>query len=345
MQQPIFRMNNEKKRIKTIDIMISTEVTYMGLKLKSPVIVSSSGLTFSVDNMVGYERAGAGAVVVKSIFEEQICGEVSAAVASEDYPEAADYLNSYIRGNNLDRHLDVIREAKKRLAIPVIASINAKSGGEWLRYASAMEQAGADAIELNLFHMPVRAAESAASIEERYLETAAKVIAAVGVPVAVKIPNRFTNPLYIVKELYNRGAKAVVLFNRMWEPDIDIESMTIGSTDILSNRTEMRTLLRWVAKAAGEVDTIDIGASTGIDSGESVVKVLLAGASAACVCSAVYNGGERVISRMTEFLTAWMSRNNYQSVSQFKGRMAHKPSEADSGYERAQFMKYFSSYK
>ncbi len=142
--------------------MISTQTTYMGLKLKSPVIVSSSGLTSSVDNMALYEAAGAGAVVIKSIFEEQICGEVSAAVAAEDYPEAADYLNSYISNNDLEKHLDIVRTAKKRLGIPVIASINAKSGGGWLSYASRMAEAGADALELNLFYMPQSASESAA---------------------------------------------------------------------------------------------------------------------------------------------------------------------------------------
>ena len=325
--------------------MISTETTYMGLRLKSPVIVSSSGLTSSVDNMARYEEAGAGAVVVKSIFEEQISGEVSAAVSAEDYPEAADYLNAYISDNGLDKHLDIVREAKSRLGIPVIASINALNSGGWLRYASRMAEAGADAIELNLFYMPELSSESAATVERRYLDTVAEVVAAASVPVAVKIPDRFTNPLNIAQELYNRGAKAVVMFNRMWEPDIDIDNMTVGSTEILSNRTEMRTLLRWIAKCAGQVKSVDLAASTGIDSGESVVKVLLCGASVAYVCSAIYKGGDKVIAEMLDFMRGWMERNNYASIGQFKGRMAHKPTDDYSVYERAQFMKYFSSYR
>jgi len=324
--------------------MISTETTYMGLKLKSPIVVSSSGLTSSVDNMALYEAAGAGAVVVKSIFEEQISGKVSAAVAGEYYPEAADYLNSYISRNDLDKHLDIIRAAKKRLGIPVIASINAQNSGGWLRYASRMAEAGADALELNLFYMPEQASESASSIERRYLDTAAEVIAAASLPVAVKIPDRFTNPLNIAQELYNRGARAVVMFNRMWEPDIDIETMTIGSTEILSNSGEMRTLLRWIAKTAGAVSAIDLAASTGIDSGEALVKVLLSGASVACVCSAIYKGGDKVVVGMLDVLRGWMERNNYTAIGQFRGRMAHKPCDGDSIYERAQFMKYFSSY-
>ncbi|MDE6483754.1 MAG: diguanylate cyclase, partial [Rikenellaceae bacterium] len=285
------------------------------------------------------------AVVVKSLVAEHISGEVSAAGAGECYPAAADYLNSYISYNGLERHLDIVRAAKKRLSIPVIASINAKSGGEWLRYASRMAEAGADALELNLFYMPTSASESAVVIERRYLDTAAEVIAATDLPVAVKIPNRFTNPLNIVQELYNRGAKAVVMFNRMWEPDIDINTMTVGSTEILSDRTEMRTLVRWIAMTAGAVNAIDIAASTGIDSGESLVKVLLSGASAACVCSAVYKGGDKVIAAMLDTLREWMERNSYTDIARFKGRMAHKPSDEDSLYERAQFMKYFSSYR
>lgn len=325
--------------------MISTQTTYMGLKLASPVIVSSSGLTASPDNMALYEAAGAGAVVIKSIFEEQFSGEVAAAVATEDYPEAADYLNGYISGNGLEKHLDIVRAAKKRLGIPVIASINAKNGGGWLRYASRMAEAGADALELNLFYMPRSASESAETIERRYLDTAAEVIASTELPVAVKIPNRFTNPLNIAQELYNRGAKAVVMFNRMWEPDIDIETMTIGSTEVLSNRTEMRTLLRWIAMTAGAVEAVDIAASTGIDRGDALVKVLLSGASAACVCSAIYKGGDSVIAGMLDRLRGWMERNGYTEIGQLKGRMAHKPSDEDSLYERAQFMKYFSSYR
>lgn len=325
--------------------MISTQTTYMGLNLASPVIVSSSGLTASPDNMALYEAAGAGAVVIKSIFEEQISGEVSAAVATEDYPEAADYLNGYISVNGLEKHLDIIRAAKRRLGIPVIASINAKSGGGWLRYASRMAEAGADALELNLFYMPRSASESAETIERRYLDTAAEVIASTELPVAVKIPDRFTNPLNIAQELYNRGAKAVVMFNRMWEPDIDIETMTIGSTEVLSNRTEMRTLLRWIAMTAGAVEAVDIAASTGIDGGDALVKVLLSGASAAYVCSAIYKGGDSVIAGMLDTLRGWMERGGYTEIGQFKGRMAHKPSDEDSLYERAQFMKYFSSYR
>lgn len=325
--------------------MISTETTYMGLKLKSPIVVSSSGLTSSVDSMLKYEAAGAGAVVLKSIFEEQISGEVSAAVSLEDYPEAADYLNTYIKHNNLEKHLNLIKEAKERLSIPVIASINAKSSEGWIKYASSMESAGADAIELNLFYMPETADESSASLEDKYLKVAADVIAAVKIPVAVKLPNRFTNPLYMVKELYNRGAKAVVLFNRMWEPDINIEKMSIGSTEILSNHTEMRTLLRWIAKSSGAVPHVDIAGSTGIESGEAVVKALLAGASVACVCSAIYKGGSQIIVYMLDFLKKWMERNGYETISSFKGKMSHKPSSEATGYERAQFMKYFSSFE
>lgn len=318
----------------------------MGLELSSPIVVSSSGLTSSVDNIVKYEQAGAGAVVLKSLFEEQIVLQVASMDTSSDgYSEAADYLAAYVRDNTVQDYLSLIKEAKQRTKMPIIASINCLSSGKWVEFARQIEQAGADGLELNVFFMPELASETSSAVEKRYLDTVAEVIKSIKIPVAVKIPNHFTNPINIVEELYFRGAKAVVLFNRFWEPDIDIENLKVTAAEPLSNHTEMRGLIRWMAKVSGAVKNVDLGASTGIESGEAVVKMILSGAASVNVCSSVYKGGDSIIKYMVDFLKEWMQRGGYQTVADFKGKMAVKPSAENSVYERAQFMKYFSSYK
>ena len=334
-------MNNNK--FKNI-IMANIGTTYMGLKLKSPVIVGSSSLTASLDNIKKYETAGAGAVVLKSLFEEQILRE-AASLDINDYPEASDYLNNYLRDNTVDTYLNQIREVKKTALIPIIASINCVKGGDWTAFASKIEEAGADALELNIFFMPETRTQTAQEIEQQYLATAAEVVKAVSVPVAVKISNHFTNPLNIINELYYRGVKGVIMFNRFYEPDINIEKMELGSSDVLSNHVEMRGTQRWIAKASAKIPLVDYAASTGIESGESVVKMLLAGAKAVQVCSAIYKGGGSIIKYMNDFVNEWMVRHGYRETSEFIGKMNLTNVQDSLGYERAQFMKYFSSYK
>ena len=324
--------------------MVNIETTYLGLKLKSPVILGSSGLTSSLEN-IRKNGMHAGAVVLKSLFEEQMLREASVMDVYPEYPEAADYINAYIKDNTLEKYVTLIREAKKECTVPIIASINCTKGGEWVKYAREVETAGADALELNIFFMPESKDQSAGQIEDRYLQTAGEVAKALSIPVSVKLSNHFTNPLYIVNALYFRGVKGVVMFNRFYEPDIDIEDFTVGSNGTLSTHVEMRTLTRWIGRASAEVPFVDYAASSGIESGESVVKMLLAGAKAVQVCSSVYKGGDTIIKYMNDFLADWMQRHGYKSANEFIGMMNSSHTKNSLGYERAQFMKYFSSYQ
>ena len=324
--------------------MGTIETTYLGLKLKSPVILGSSGLTASLEN-IRKNGAHAGAIVLKSLFEEQMLHEASVMDIYPEYPEAADYINAYIKNNTLEKYIALIQEAKKEFDIPVIASINCIKGGEWVEYAQEIEKAGADALELNIFFMPESKEQTAGQIEEHYLQTAGEVVKALSIPVSVKLSNHFTNPLYIVNALYFRGVKGIVMFNRFYEPDIDIENFTVGSNGTLSTHTEMRTLTRWIGRASAEIPFVDYAASSGIESGESVVKMLLAGAKAVQVCSSVYKGGDMIIKYMNDFLADWMQRHGYKSTDEFIGRMNSSHTKNSLGYERAQFMKYFSSFQ
>lgn len=325
--------------------MANLKTTYLGLELRNPVIVSSCGLTSRVDRIRRLEEAGAGAVVLKSLFEEQINHEVlHMDNYGQGYPEAADYINTYVRSENLEKYMDLIRGAKQACGIPVIASINCVRGGEWVPFAREIERAGADALELNVFFMPDNPDETSVQIDNRYLETVDKVISSVSLPVSVKLSSHFTNPLHIIRRIAYLNAKGAVLFNRFYEPDIDIERIRVVSGEVLSRGSDLRSVLRWIGMAASEEPGLDLAASTGIDSGESVVKVLLAGARAAQVCSVLYRKGDGAIGEMLGFLEDWMRRHDFGSTERFVGLAAQNGTVGTEAYERAQFMKYFSSY-
>ena len=199
---------------------------YLGLELSSPVILSSSGLTSTLPRIQAAEKAGVGAVVLKSIFEEQIMNEVAHVEAYSDYPEAADYVQAYVQENSLNQYLDLIRSAKQQCSIPIIASINCHQDGQWVNYARVIEEAGADALELNIFLLPTDKEVPASELEKNYLNIITRVKETVSIPLAVKLGAGFTNPLAVVREIYYRNVKGVVLFNRFYPTDIDIEKMT-----------------------------------------------------------------------------------------------------------------------
>jgi dihydroorotate dehydrogenase (fumarate) len=312
-------------------------MNYLGLELSNPIIAASSPLTSSLDRIVRLAEAGVGAVVLKSVFEEQIAGEAAFRRNYDDSPEAADYLMEYLGEDYLRGHLDLIRDARRSAGVPVIASINCVGGGAWVDYAHRIEQAGADALQLNIAVLPSSAAESAADIEMRYLEIVTTVTESVSLPVTVKLGPRFTNAVHLCRELYWRGAKGVTLFNRFYEPDIDTDTMTIGSSDSLSEHSELRNGLRWVAMTASEVGPLNIAAATGIHTGDDVVKTLLAGACAVEVCTALYRDGLGVVETMKRELAEWMSAHSFGSVDEFRGRLA----EPLAAFDRLQYMKFF----
>ena len=322
--------------------MKNLEINYLGLTLKNPIVVSSCGITSKAEHIAELEKAGAGAVVLKSIFEEQIAGEAYSMHYYTDFPESADYLTEYTRIHRLTQHLDLIREAKAVCSIPVIASINCVSDGEWIAFAKEIEKAGADAIELNIFLLPLEKESDTDDIEKAYLDTVAKVCAAVRIPVAVKIGPNFMNIPHIVQELYNRGARGVTMFNRFFEPDIDVDKMKMRSAGVLSDPSEIRHVLRWLAIASSRVDTVDYAATTGIHDGEAVVKALLSGARVAQVCSTLYKNGNGVIREMQDYLSRWMTDHTFVRVEDFVGRMNYANVANPLAYERTQFMRYFS---
>jgi dihydroorotate dehydrogenase (fumarate) len=326
--------------------MKKLDTTYLGLKLKNPVVVASSGLTNSVAKIKGLEEAGAAAVVLKSLFEEQINGEVSHLISKDpqnSYPEAEDYIRNYTRQNTVAEHLDLLRKVKSEVSIPVIASINAVSASEWTGFAKDFEKAGADALELNIFYVPTTRSEKPEDIEQLYIDVLKKVKAEVSIPVSVKIGFYFTNLIAFAEKLMANGAAAVTMFNRFYEPDINIEKLELSASEVFSSPADIRRSLRWIGLVSAALPKLEIAASTGIHNGEAVIKQLLAGAQVVQVCSSIYINGAQVIAGMTRELEQFMRKWNFDSIEDFRGRLSYAKIEDPQLYERAQFMKYFSN--
>lgn len=324
--------------------MATTEVKYLGLDLKSPVIVSSCSLTADVDKVVEMEKNGAGAVVMKSLFEEQIRGEVEfMASAGHSYPEMDDYLHAYIRSNSIAQYTEKVRALKKAVSIPVIASINCYSPGEWVDYARQIEAAGADALEVNLYDLAVDPATSPSAIEDGYVNVVRSIVSELRIPVAVKIGAHFTSIVNFVDRIRMAGAKGVVIFNRFFTPDIDIENFRLVPAAPLSHEGEYAEILRWTAILSSVVKNIDIAATTGIHTPESAIKEILAGADVVEICSVLYRKGFGVIAEFNERIRKFLEDNNVENLSQIRGRLDYSTVQDPAMYERVQFIKTFGS--
>ncbi len=322
--------------------MADLSTKYMGLALANPIIVGSSGLTNSAEGVKKCEDAGAGAVVLKSIFEEQIVGEVANLVDASGpsywHSEAAEYIRSYGRANAVEHYLDLIREAKAAVSIPVIASIHCVTAGAWTDFAQQVQQAGADALELNIFILPADPEVGGTETEEIYLKVADTVKHKASIPVALKIGSYFSGLAHTAVELSRRDIDALVLFNRFARFDFDIDDLKLVPADVTSTPDEVFVPLRWVSILSGLVDC-DLAATTGIHDGKAVVKQLLAGASAVQICSALYKHGVGRIGEMLGEVAAWMEGQSFSSITDFRGRMSQSESENPAAYERVQFMK------
>lgn len=323
--------------------MAKLNVEYAGLKLRNPYIISSSGLTSSLDRIRKLDSLGAGAIVLKSLFEEQINHEIGKLSESSDYPEAHDYIKNYARDNSVEEYLKLLREAKRAVHIPVIASINCSTAGEWVSFAKKIQEAGADALEINVYFLPNNKESAGIVYEKIYFDLISELKSLIEIPLIVKISNQITNLTYFVNQLYYRKADAVVLFNRFYAPDIDLDEMDFTSSDVLSSPSDLRNTLRWVGIISSEVSNIHISASTGIHSGEAAIKLLLAGAQTIQVCSVLYKNGLDYLTEMINKLESWMLKHNYKTVSDFRAKMNYGNIPNPSVYERAQFMKYFSN--
>ncbi len=320
--------------------MSQLETTYLGLKLKNPVIVGSSGLTSSNEKIKKIEEKGAGAIVLKSIFEEQIKYEAGNIANGSDSPEAWDYVNHYIKQNTIQEYLELIKQAKSEVKIPVIASINCVSAKEWVGFAKSIEEAGADAIEINVFILPNDRNASAEQYENIYFDLAAKLKDTIKIPFAFKLGSHFSNLVGFIQKLNVPG---VVLFNRFYAPDIDIDNLKFTSAEVFSSPADIRNSLRWVGIISSKISNLDIAASTGVHDGKAVVKQILAGAGAVQVCSTLYKNGIDQIETILKEVEEWMNKHGYENINEFKGKMSYSKIDDPLVYERSQFMKYFSS--
>jgi dihydroorotate dehydrogenase (fumarate) len=325
--------------------MADLTTNYMGFKLKNPIIAGSSGLTKSLDNIKLLEKNGAAAVVLKSLFEEQIMHEINKVYSESQkifsYPEAEDYISNYSKGKDVGEYLQLISDAKKSVSVPVIASINCATASEWIHFAKLIENAGADGLELNIFILPSDPMREGAQNEQIYFDIVTKVMKQISIPVAIKMSYYFSGLAKMALKLSWTGIAGMVLFNRFFSPDINIESFEVTSANVFSSKDELFTSLRWVAMLSDRVHC-DIAASTGIYDGESVVKQMLAGAKAVEIASVLYKNGFSVIGEMLGFIDKWMDRQHFEKTSDFVGKMSLKAAVNPAAYERVQFMKHFS---
>ena len=319
--------------------------TYLGLKLNNPIIAGSSGLTDSVEKIQKLERSGAGAIVLKSIFEEEIVFEhediLKEAEADGVNLDQFDYYDFHLKGEKVKKYIDLIKESKNKVSIPIIASINCVYSHEWISFAQQIEEAGADAIELNMFFLPSDFSRSSQEQESMYFKVIERLLESVSVPIALKISYYFSSLGQMIQRLSNSGVAGLVLFNRFFSPDIDIDKLKIKPSFVYSTPAELAISLRWIAIMANKVGC-DLAASTGVHDGNAVVKQLLAGAKAVQVVSSLYKNGPEHIRTMQDTLKKWMTDHDYTSLSDFRGKMSQEAASNPAVFERVQFMKYFS---
>ncbi|MBE6275515.1 MAG: dihydroorotate dehydrogenase-like protein [Bacteroides sp.] len=320
------------------------ETNFAGLTLKNPFIVSSCNLTNSAEKNRRWEEAGAGAVVLKSLFEEEIEAE-SGWVQEGTHTEEQDYLFAYYRAHRLDEYLQLIKESKKLCTIPVIASINCFRPTGWTDFATQIEEAGADALELNVMSVCADLEYNYGAYEQLHLDILREVKKVVSIPVIVKLGRHFTNCIPLIHQLYANGASAVVLFNRMAAPDININTLSYANAEALGHSSDLHESLRWIGLASNRVPKLSYAASGGVVNGESMVKALLAGASAVEVCSVLYRRGAEPVQEMLRFLQEWMTQKGYESLNDFKGLMNAKKQGSAAAFERSQFFKQFGKYE
>lgn len=324
--------------------MANLTTLFFGLELKSPVIAASSSMTGNLEQIKKLAEAGAGAVVLKSIFEEEIYQqlqeELSLRSEMHSDPEYLDYFDYVIKDETLKKYVKLVADAKKAIDVPVIASVNCVSSGDWTLFAKKLEDAGADAIELNLFVIPSDAGRSSEYNEQFYLETIKKVKEKVSIPVAIKISHYFSNLTKMAITLSETGISGISIFNRFFAPDIDIDKQEVVSAHVLSEPGDYLLPLRWTGILANQLKC-DLAATTGIHSAQTAIKFLLAGASAVQVASVLYSEGAEAISAMNKEIAAWMDKNNYRKITDFKGTLSMANAKNAAAFERVQFMKYF----
>lgn len=326
--------------------MADLSTYYLGMNLKSPLIVGSCGLTTSLENIKLMEKNGAGAIVLKSIFEEEILLTLDKKKkdASEnrllyyDYSETYDYLDIHFRNEELENYLGFIREIKKEVLIPVIASINCVTDTEWTDFAMKIQEAGADALELNLFFNPT--GFKIMDVEKKSVQIVKKILKTVSIPVSVKLSSNYTNLGHTIQEISETGVQGIVLFNRFFSVDFDLDKLSVISSEIYSSPGDFTKPLRWIALIEDKIGC-NIAASGGVHSGKTALKQILAGADAVQAVSILYKNGIDHLSVLLNEMDAWLEEKGFNSVSQVKGMMGNKNIKNPEVLERMQFMKYY----
>lgn len=325
--------------------MADLSCSYLGLALKSPIIAASSGFTDTLIKLQQLESQGVGAVVLKSIFEEEITHEYDKTLRLEaektGREEFLDYLDVRIRQENIEKYIALIKNAKQNLSIPVIASINCKTSYEWMSFAEEIEKAGADALELNVFVLPSTMNRSSEDNERIYFEIVKQVKKRIKIPLVLKISYYFSNLAQFISDLSHTGIQGLVLFNRFYSPDFNIDTLEVVQSNVLSHPGEISMPLRWISMLSGRI-SCDFSASTGVADGKSVIKLLLAGAATVQVASAFYRHGINYAGILHQELSDWMDEHGFSTIDSFKGKLSQIRYNDPSVFERVQFMKYFS---
>lgn len=322
---------------------------YLGLELRNPLVIAACPLTGSVDSLMQLEQSGAAAAVLPSLFAEQIEHDEQQITGlyenqSESFAESTSYfpqMSDWHTGP--EPYLELIRKSKQAVSMPVIASLNGSSDGSWVRHARLIQDAGADALELNIYFVPTSAVETSEVIESRYAELVAAVRQTITIPLAVKIGPYFSSLPNLATRLFENGAQGLVLFNRYLDPDIDTEALQISPSLVLSDRHELRLSLRWIATLRDMLD-ISLAATSGIHFSEDVVKTLLAGADVAMIAAAVLRYGPTWLETVLAEITRWLENKEYESVEQLKGSMSMQNYDDASVYHRGNYMKAVVSY-
>ncbi len=327
--------------------MTDLSVNYLGMKLNNPLIVGSSGLTKNIDGIMEIDKHNPGAIVLKSLFEEEIIREMQDNLNRmqqplHTYPEIFDYFDTIKIEDSVSKYLFLIEESKKQVKAPIIASVNCVSASdEWTNFAKRIQDAGADAIELNAFILPTNLELSGSDNEKVYFDIVEKVKSVVNIPVSMKISWYFSNLAHFIQKLSKSGLGSIVMFNRFYSQDIDLDRLVIKPASLYSNDEDLYKSLNWIAVMANRVDC-QLAASTGVHTPEAYIKQILAGADAVQVASVLYKKGVAYIEELNKGLAKWMDENEYNSIEDFKGKLSQAKSLNPAAYERVQFMKHFS---
>ena len=323
---------------------------YLGMTLNSPLVASASPLSEDINSIKKLEAAGIGAVVLYSLFEEQLRLEQEeynfhTTQGTEAFAESLSYfpeIEDYKLGPEL--YLEHIRKAKAAVDVPIIASLNGSSLGGWTEYAREFQNAGADAIELNIYYIPTDSNMTGAEVEQQYIDILKAVKGAVKIPVALKLSPFFSNFSNMAKRLDEAGADSLVLFNRFYQPDIDLDEFEVTPNLMLSQSSEMRLPMRWIAILKDNIKA-DLAATSGIHTGTDVIKMLMVGANATMLCSSLLKHGINHVKNIEDHMKQWMREHDYKSVSEMQGSMSQQKTGNPSSFERAQYMKAITKYQ